>query len=162
MITNLSNAKQMGQAKNQRPLVRRVLALGLACSFALALPLGNLRACGEQTIVKTNAINRAALRELQRAVNDGHDPWRLDAVSVAALELVSQAPELQGLDPDLLTASLKAESHTVAQGVYVWTRGDGKATYRITVRKYRWLLPLAGNWDAMVWVAERTEVTTQG
>jgi hypothetical protein len=41
---------------------------------------------------------------------------------------------------------------------FEWTPLDGRATYRVTVERFEWLLPIAGDADALVWVPTTTEI----
>jgi hypothetical protein len=45
--------------------------------------------------------------------------------------------------------------------VYSYHSLDGRSTYRITVRRFRWLLPTAGSFRQMIWVPERAEIITR-
>jgi hypothetical protein len=41
---------------------------------------------------------------------------------------------------------------------FEWTPPDGRATYRVTVERFDWLLPIAKDADAVVWVPTMTEI----
>jgi hypothetical protein len=104
------------------------------------------------------ALDRAKVEDLQRWVNAGHDPWCRDAKLVAGEALRRVSPQLPELEPVSLPAEIQSSRKALA--IYTFHSVDGRATYRITLRRYLWLLPIAGSYQKMIWVPERVEVLT--
>lgn len=98
---------------------------------------------GHQSVVKKD------YKELQRWVNDGHEPWRMDASAVAAEEIlkIQNAPQGQW---DVYRARLKIVRKTGRRAVFEY-KGGQNLCYEVTVRRFSWLLPLAQKWKWMVW-----------
>jgi hypothetical protein len=113
----------------------------------------------EHRVVKNFPIDRATLENLQRWVNAGHDDWCRDPqlVAVAALRRVS--PEFS--DYESASLSLQLERSRKARAIYSFHSLDGKTTYRITLRRYRFLLPTAGSLHQIIWVPERAEIVNR-
>lgn len=132
----------------------------IACALALASPLA--AAPKSHTIVRTHKTRRAAMENLQRWVNAGHASWCKDAQLVASAELRRIAPEFSSYPFDLVSLPLEARSHAATRAVFTYTSLDGRTTYRITLRRYRWLLPLAGDLRSIVWAPACAEITTRG
>jgi len=55
---------------------------------------------------------------------------------------------------------VEREKGAPMKAVYTFHSLDGQTTYRITLRRYRWLLPTAGTAHEMVWLPARTEIIT--
>ena len=113
----------------------------------------------EQRAVQKLAVDRAKIENLQRWVNAGHDPWCRDAELVASEALRRVSPGFSEVEPASLP--MEVESSHKAVAVYTFHSVDGRATFRITLRRYRWLLPVAGSYQKMIWVPERVEVLTR-
>ena len=103
-------------------------------------------------------LDRAKIETLQRWVNAGHEEWCKDARLVAIDELRRVAPDFAGAAADLEAVGMDQESVTENLAVYAWTSPDGRATYHVTVERFDWLLPLAGEADSIVWVPTHAEV----
>jgi hypothetical protein len=102
-------------------------------------------------------VDRAKAEDLQRWVNAGHDPWCRDPQLVAASALgriSSQSSEFE-------TTSLQLESNEKSKAVYTFHSLDGYTTYRITLRRYRFLLPTAGSLQGIVWIPETAEILSR-
>jgi len=56
---------------------------------------------------------------------------------------------------------LDAEPASENRAVFVWTSTDGKASCRVTVERFEWLLPIAGEADSTVWVPTHAEIIAQ-
>jgi hypothetical protein len=132
--------------------------LTIVCTLALAFPLASLAAPKPHSIVRMRKVDRAAMENLQRWVNAGHASWCKDAQLVASAELRRVAPEFSGYQFDLVSLPLEAQSHAATRAVFTYTSLDGRTTYRITLRRYLWLLPLAGDVRSIVWVPARVEI----
>jgi hypothetical protein len=155
-------------ANGIRKETRRIAAAGLATlligTMALA-PVSSTAATtksrGENRVVSYREVDRAEIENLQRWVAAGHEEWCKDARLVAAEELKRIVTDFDGGVTDLNTLNLVegADSSGGAKTVaFEWTPLDGRATYRVTVERFEWLLPIAGNADAIVWVPTLTEI----
>jgi hypothetical protein len=104
-------------------------------------------------------LDRAQALELQRWVNAGHDPWCRDpqlVASAALLRISSQFSELERA-----SLSLELENGQKTRVVYIVHSLDGSSTYRITLRRHRFLLPAAGTLRQMIWIPESAEIITR-
>jgi hypothetical protein len=95
---------------------------------------------------------------LQRWVNGGHEAWCKDARMVAFDQLRRIAPDFTNEQSELMALPLAGQSASGTKKVFMWTPLDGRATYRVTVERFAWLLPIAGKRDAIVWIPTRTEI----
>lgn len=145
---------------------RGIGATGLTTVLVGAIALGPMSAAATNTksgeanrVVNYHAVNRAEIENLQRWVAAGHEDWCKDARLVAAEELKRIAKDFTG-DATELKAADRSE-HGDDGGTKVafdWTPLDGRATYRVTVEQYDWLLPIAKDADAVVWVPTMSEI----
>lgn len=103
------------------------------------------------------AINKPAIENLQRLASSGHQSWSKNARAVASAELRRIAPDFKA-GARLRALPLRTEFLTGTKAVFVWTPTDGRATYRVTVERFAWLLPLAGRRKNIVWVPTSTEI----
>jgi len=111
-------------------------------------------------VVKEYPVDRSKLEHLQRWVNQGHDTWCRDPKLVASAILSRVAPDVVNSEFEL--ASLPSERKT-ARGtkfIYTFASPDGRTSYQVTLRRYRWLLPAAGTTDQIVWAPVRLEIIT--
>jgi hypothetical protein len=104
------------------------------------------------------AIDRATIETLQRWVSSGHEDWCRDARMVASYELERIAPDFRVERSELIALPLERDGATGAKRIFTWTPSDGRATYRVTVERFLWLMPIARRRDAIVWVPTRTEI----
>jgi hypothetical protein len=114
-----------------------------------------------QRVVRDYPVNRAQLEHLQRWVNAGHDTWCRDPKLVASAALNRVAPDFA--DSEFELAALPTE-RTTARGtrsIYTFASLDGSLTYQVTLRRYRWLLPIAGAPDQIVWAPVRIATITR-
>jgi hypothetical protein len=93
-------------------------------------------------------IDRSKARQLQVAVNQGHQPWRLDSRAVAG----SVINQLRNATGDVYHVPFIVLSTTMKRTVLISYNGDNHISYRVTLRKFQWLLPLAINWQSMIWI----------
>src|SRR5690242_9227588 len=108
----------------------------------------------ENKVVNYRTVDRAEIENLQRWVAAGHEDWCKDARLVAAEELKRIAADFVD-DPTELNAvnlGASAENGSAKKVAFEWTPLDGRATYRVTVERFKWLLPIAKGADAVVWV----------
>jgi hypothetical protein len=154
--------KEKYEAKNVRSGVKRAIGIGVVGMLAGAMTLAPLAAAGgvreEDRIVNERTVNRAEVENLQRWVSSGHADWCKDARLVAAEELWRLAPEYSGDGFELNTIS----DQTIANGgdrvTFEWAAMNGRMLYRVTVERFDWLLPIARDTEAIVWVPTSTEI----
>ena len=103
-------------------------------------------------------VDRAKIEDLQRWVNAGHDPWCRDPQLVAASSL--QRVLADPSDIELASLPLQLERSQKTSAVYTFHSLDGLTAYRVTVRRYRWLRPVAGSQRKTIWIPERVEIVT--
>lgn len=147
---------------------RTILSVMLRMTFSLLL--WTLGAGMDITAAQTNEhrkvskfpIDREHVEALQRWVNSGRDEWCRDPQSVASVAIGRISAEFSGSEISLASFPLEAERARVTRMVYAYHSPDGRTTYRITVRRFLWLLPTAGSFRQMIWVPERAEIITRG
>ena len=142
---------------------RRLVAAMVLGSLALVAPAMSSAAPPQQAErreVRVGRIDRGAIENLQRWVSGGHDAWCKDAQLVASAEMRRIDPEFAGYQYDLASLPLEKHAQAATSAVFTYTSLDGHKTYRITLRRYAWLLRLAGNTRSIVWVPARTEIIT--
>jgi hypothetical protein len=137
----------------------RVAGILLATVLAIGAPAA--MAAGERRVDVRPELDRHKIENLQRWVTAGHEEWCKDARLVAMDELRRVAPAFAGNSADLDALPLDTELALDNRAVFVWSSPDGKASYRVTVERFGWLLPIAGDADAIVWVPTRAEIITQ-
>ena len=144
--------------------IRTILPVILRIAFSLllwtfgAVPMVLAAAdTKEHRMVYAFAVDRAQIENLQRWVNADHDAWCRDPQLVASASLRRVLPDS---DFELASFPLEQEHRAKTTAVYTFHSLDGLTTYRITVRRYRWLLPIAGSQHKMIWVPERAEIIT--
>jgi len=113
-----------------------------------------------QRVVRDYPVDRAKLEHLQRWVNQGHDTWCRDPKFVASAALNRVAPGFANSEFEL--ASLPTEQTTAhgTKSIYTFASLDGCATYQVNLRRYRYLLPIAGI-NKIVWAPVRIETITR-
>jgi hypothetical protein len=114
-----------------------------------------------QRVVRDYPVDRAKLEHLQRWVNAGHDTWCRDPKLVASAALHRVAPGLA--DSEFELASLPTGRTNVhgTKSIYTFASLDGRTTYQVTLRRYRWLLRVAGTPDRVVWATVRIATITR-
>ena len=143
-----------------RPSVSmRVAGILLAGVLAIGAPAA--MAAGERRVDIRPELDRHKIENLQRWVSAGHEEWCKDARLVAMDELRRVAPEFAGNEADVEALPLDTELASDNRAVFVWSSPDGKASYRVTVERFGWLLPIAGDADAIVWVPTHAEIIAQ-
>ena len=156
-------------SRNPRKEILKIA--GVVCSTSLVIvltgalcvaPVAAAAKSGDETrVVSYRAADRAEIENLQRWVAAGHEDWCKDARLVAAEELKRLAADFAD-DATELTAVNTGESSGNSNGAkkiaFEWTPLDGRATYRVTVERFEWLLRIAGDADALVWVPTATEI----
>lgn len=140
-------------------LVRIAVAL-LAGVLATGAPAA-MASAGERRIDLKTEVDRHKIENLQRWVSAGHEEWCKDARLVAMDELRRVAPAFAGNEADVEALPLDAEPASENRAVFIWTSPDGKASYRVTVERFEWLLPIAGGADSIVWVPTHAEIIAQ-
>jgi hypothetical protein len=77
---------------------------------------------------------------------------------VAAEELWRLAPEYSGDGFELNAIGAESIANGSKRVTFEWAPLDGRALYRVTVERFDWLLPIAKDTEAIVWVPTSTEV----
>lgn len=151
-------------ARKNRAGVMRATGIGVVGMLAAAMTLAPLAAAGavreEDRITNERIINRREVENLQRWVSSGHADWCKDARLVAAEELWRLAPEYSGDGFELNAISGELIAIGGNRVTFEWAPTDGRALYRVTVERFDWLLPIARDREAIIWVPTRTEILT--
>jgi hypothetical protein len=113
----------------------------------------------EHRTVVNFPVDRARIQNLERWVNAGHDTWCRDPQLVAGAALRRICPDLPGYESASLP--LQLETSRKNRTVYVFHSLDGLSTYRITLRRHRFLLPAAGTNRQIFWIPESAEIVTR-
>ena len=137
----------------------RVASILLAGVLAIGAPTA--MAAGERRVDLRPELDRHKIENLHRWVSAGHEEWCKDARLVAMDELRRVAPPFAGNEADVEALPLDTELASDNRAVFVWTSPDGKASYRMTVERFGWLLPIAGDADGIVWVPTHAEIIAQ-
>jgi hypothetical protein len=155
-------AKEVPAEKICNRFRRRLLATTLLGCLVIAVPAIASAAPQQQQQreVRVPRSDRRAIENLQRWVSNGHDTWCKDAQLVASAEMRRIAPEFAGYQYDLASLPLETRSQAATRADFTYTSLDGHKTYRITLRRYAWLMPLTGDARSIVWVPSRTEIIT--
>jgi hypothetical protein len=137
------------------------LAIVLAGAMGTAPVAAATKSADETQVLSYRPLDRAQIENLQRWVAAGHEDWCKDARLVAAEELKRLAADFAD-DAAALTAATSGERFDSSQGAkkltFEWTPLDARATYRVTVAQFEWLLPIAGGAEAVIWVPVATEI----
>jgi hypothetical protein len=112
----------------------------------------------DHRIVFTFPVDRAKVEALQRWVDAGHDSWCRDPQAVADATLHRVSPDLAQFES--VSLPLELESSQKTKAVYLFHSLDGRATYRITLRRYRFLLSTSRSLRQIIWTPESVEITT--
>jgi hypothetical protein len=159
--------------RGARKAIRAVSAAGLVIVLMGGMCVVPVNAATKSRVdtrvVSYRAMDRAEIENLQRWVAAGHEDWCKDARLVAAEELqrlaadfADGATELTAVETgERVDGSDNAKSDGVdgaKKVAFEWTPLDGRATYRVTVERFDWLLPIAGYANALVWVPTVTEI----
>jgi hypothetical protein len=154
-VMNGTFARKAGMG-TERPIAMRIAVSLLAGALAVGAPAA-MAASERRTEVRPE-LDRHKIENLQRWMSAGHEEWCKDARLVAMDELRRVAPAFAGNSNDMEALPLDTESASENRAVFVWTSPDGKASYRVTVERFAWLLPIAGEADAIVWVPTHAEI----
>jgi len=151
---------QLAVNSRTKTIVKGIVGGILAAMLAVAahsapVPSGT---GADRRVEMNREVDRVKVENLQRWVNAGHEEWCKDARLVAMDELRRFAPMFAGQAGDLEALPLDTESESAQRAIFAWTSPDGHATYRITVERFEWLLPVAGEEDSIVWVPTHAEV----
>ena len=147
---------------NVRRGLKRVIGIGVFGVLASAMMLAPLAGASgvheEDRIMYERTIDRAQVENLQRWVSAGHADWCRDARLVAAEELWRLAPEYSGGGFELNAIGAETIANGGNRVTFEWAPLDGRAVYRVTVERFDWLLPIARDAEAIVWVPTSTEI----
>jgi len=128
----------------------------LAGALAIVPAMAAAKSGEDNRLVNYYAVDRAEIENLQRWVVAGHEDWCKDARLVAAEELKRIAPDFAGDSAEL--NQVESGEDGAKKSEFEWTPLDGRATYRVTVERFAWLLPIAKDDDAVVWVPTMAEI----
>jgi len=148
--------EKQAEMGNGRSICVRIAGALLAGALTIGAPAA--MAAGERRVEVRPDLDRHKIENLQRWVSAGHEEWCKDARLVAMDELKRVAPAFAGSSSDIEVLPLDTESASENRAVFVWTSPDGKASYRATVERFEWLLPIAGEADSIVWVPTHAEI----
>jgi hypothetical protein len=115
----------------------------------------------EQHAVQAIPVDRARVENLQRWVDAGHDTWCRDPQSVAAMALRRVAPEFSNYDFELAALTTGNEKVSPTQAVYMFYSIDGRTSYRVTLRRFRWQNTIAASPNERIWIPVRSEKITR-
>jgi hypothetical protein len=144
--------------RNTRKAVLAILVCTLVCvrGSAADLRVAQIQPKDHRVVVRF-PIDHAKAEDLQGWVNAGHDPWCRDPQLVAAAALSRLSSQFSEFEP----TSLELESNEESKAVYTFHSLDGYTTYRITLRRYRFLLPTAGSLQRIIWIPETAEILSR-
>jgi hypothetical protein len=125
---------------------------------AMDIRLGQTQPKSHRVVINF-PVNQAQAQDLQRWVNAGHDPWCRDPQLVAAAALQRISPEFSNVEPASLP--LELENNQKTKAVYTFHSLDGHTTYRVTLRRYRFLLSTAGSLRQIIWIPESAEIVSR-
>jgi hypothetical protein len=159
-----------GKGSVKQETISRSIYRGACGRAFLAVLLGSMAIVGPAIAaasplphkeIRVPRVDRLAIENLQRWVSGGHDTWCKDARLVALAEMGRIAPEFAVYEYDLVSLPLETKRQAATRAEFTYTSLDGRKTYRITLQRYAWLLPLAGGDSrSIVWVPSRTEIIT--
>ena len=158
-VMNTLNRKSAVSIRTILPVILRIVLSLILWTLGAASMNIAVAQTKEHRVVHNFAVDHTQVENLQRWVNAGHDPWCRDSQLVAAASLRRVSPEVSNLELASLPLELERSHKTTA--IYTFHSLDGRTTFRITLRRYRWLLPVAGSFQKMIWVPERAEIVTR-
>ena len=143
------------------PVILRILFSLMLWTLGASMELlaNEPKAPRERRIAYVFGIERDKVEDLQRWVNAGHDPWCRDAQLVATAALERVLPDNSGIE--LASLPVERENGGSTTVSYTFHTLDGETTSRVTLRRYDWLLRIAGSWDKMIWVPETAVTVTR-
>ena len=153
--------KSIGDERGVESMCKRVLAAavaGLSVGAMMAPAIVAAKSGDETRVVSYRAVDRAEIENLQRWVAAGHEDWCKDARLVAAEEFRRLAPDFAAHAAELKAVESGESAHSAKKVALDWTPLDGRATYRVALERFEWLLPIARDADAVVWVPTATEI----
>ena len=142
-----------------RGLDARRASVGVAWLIVLThpgAPVSPFReGCAPKVFEETT--DRKEIVRLQRWVDDGHEPWRMDNPElVAHQKLMDLASSVKGFG-----AHRGSPDRVVVRGSYaviVYRSELGDKAYRVTLRKFTWLVPIAGKLKWVIWSPTKVEI----
>ena len=154
-----------GTFSRRRPSVgSQVASIGIAGAvlagmLAFTVPV-TIAGPAERRVEVSREVDRVKIENLQRWVSAGHEEWCKEARLVALDELRRLAPAFASDAADVEALAMDVEEVSGERSVFVWTSSDGRATYRVVVERFVWLLPIAGKADAIIWVPTHAEIVS--
>ena len=157
MKTKFSKMDVARAGQMERSFRRRIMGIVLL-GILTALPVMATAQSSVRRVVHVSHLNKEAIENLQRWVSAGHDSWCKNSQMVASAEMQRLALGFSGYRYDQTALPIESRTRGTRQAVYTYYSADGHTAYRITLRRYSWLQPIAGNARSIVWVPAKTEV----
>ena len=115
----------------------------------------------DRRVARQLPVSRARVENLQRWVNNGHDPWCRDAKSVAMNTVQRISPEFANYDFELASLTTDDGKSSANKAVYTFHSLDGHTAYRVTLRRFGWQTKTAGSANDRIWVPISVETITR-
>ena len=115
----------------------------------------------EHRVAQAIPVDRGRVENLQQWVDAGHDTWCRNPQFVAAMTLRRVAPEFSNYDFELASLTTGNEKVSPTQAIYTFHSIDGRTSYRITLRRFRWQCKTAASSEERIWVPVRSEKITR-
>lgn len=128
--------------------------LGVAVMFLM--PTNIAAQC--RTVSFPQKTSRHAVEDFQKWINEGHEPWRLDEADVVASGGLSGFHEEHKYLPVpkwFSPRKVKQKPHRVIFAFDSMTQGF---SYKVTVRKFDWLLPVAKKFEWISWYVTEVDL----
>ncbi|MGB8771895.1 MAG: hypothetical protein WCC92_19935 [Candidatus Korobacteraceae bacterium] len=101
-------------------------------------------------------VDKSGALEVQKSVNEGHEPWRMDDTATVAGQAIDERKK-EWADYNTVVGAPKPISETKDTALMVATSEEGRVRYEVTLRKYSWLLRSAKKWQWIIWLPVRVE-----
>lgn len=129
-----------------------------AVAITFLLPVGAIAQNCTQHTTKLR-VDHKNYQELQRFVNEGHQPWRLDSQAVAGWKAL-EVDHVPG-HPSAYLVDVKLVSEKGRIEIYEYKSvHDPYTVYRIALQHPKWLDSLAKKPQRMIWVPVEVTTTT--
>ena len=105
------------------------------------------------------AGDKHAAKQIQQAMNQGRDTWRLEvrATSRNAIEEAHTSWRLLPVDPHLVDNCSNPPSYKQQVAQCGWSSPDGMHTYWVILEKFGYLKHWGSNWEHIPWIASSVE-----
>jgi hypothetical protein len=123
--------------------------------IATTLPVAEASDCSTRKVV--HKPNPKEVAEIERAVAEGHQPWRNDVQNVARATPAQDDPALDIHKVDEMECSTIRKSETKA--ILLFSAHGLRDSYRITLKRLRWKNPATGENQWTAWWPTETLIT---